>query len=31
MDVVSFDVRAITENTYENTVENMRQVMRGGS
>lgn len=31
MDVMSFDVRAVTENTYENTINEMRKVLRGTS
>lgn len=31
MDVMSFDVRAITENTYEGTVQEMRKVLDGSS
>jgi len=29
MDVMSFDVRAITENTYEETVEEMQKILDG--
>lgn len=31
MDVMSFDVRAITENTYEGTVEDMKNFLSGSS
>lgn len=29
MDVMSFDVRAITENTYDETIEQMKRVLSG--
>lgn len=29
MDIMSFDVRAITENTYDETVEQMKRVLSG--